>query len=89
MVNLSPDMGRDVNINLTGTTFGNYVWTSFQTTMAMDVLDMDLNVYRHYFINVQDGIARVITILPSGVFESVEEILEMFGFYKGEVQWAQ
>lgn len=75
MASHSAAMGMDVNFNFNATTIGNYEWQSFQTIMVMDILEADLNVYGHYFINVQNGIARIISILSSDVSESLEDIM--------------
>ena len=71
-------MGMDGFGTVFSMEIGNYEWLVLQTTMAMDILEMELNVFGHYLINVENGIARVITILSSDVSESVEEIFEMF-----------
>jgi hypothetical protein len=57
---------------------GNFSWRVIRTSMQMQILEIDLNIYGHYFINFHNGAAHVITILSSDVSESAEDILELF-----------
>ncbi|MCL2576598.1 MAG: copper amine oxidase N-terminal domain-containing protein [Defluviitaleaceae bacterium] len=77
MIRESEQTGMTVTRNLSTTAIGGYHWNSFQT--VMEIPDISLNVYGHYFISIESGIARVITIIRPDISESLEEILEMFG----------
>jgi len=79
MMRQSEEMGMEVSAATPAAHLGNYVWHTFQTTMTMEILEIELNVHGHYFINIQGDYARTILILSSDVSESVEEILAMFG----------
>jgi hypothetical protein len=76
MLRESTQMGMSVRRNLSDVAIGENYWNAFQATMEMS--DINLNVYGHYFINLDADIARVITIIRPDISESLEEILKMF-----------
>ncbi|MCL2223684.1 MAG: copper amine oxidase N-terminal domain-containing protein [Defluviitaleaceae bacterium] len=78
MVLHSEEMGMSINRNLPPVTIVRDTWETFQTTMDMGIPDVAVNVYGHYFINIQDGIARVITIIRPDIGEPLEEIMQLF-----------
>jgi len=71
-------MGMDAFGTVFSMEIGNYEWLVLQMAMVMDILDTELKVFGHYLISVENGVARVITILSSDASESAEEILDMF-----------
>jgi len=59
------------------TRIGNRDWYSYQTTMTMQILDISLNVFGHYFVRIEGETASVITIITSDVSETFDEIMLM------------
>jgi len=72
----SEQAGLTVTRNISTTAIGDFHWNSFQT--EIEIPDMDLKVFGHYFISIESGIANVITIIRPDISEPLEEILEMF-----------
>ena len=67
-------MGMEVNFDFPGTTrIGNYEWYSFES-----VMDVGIEVFGRYLINVQDGFARTISITYSEMSEPLDDILALF-----------
>jgi hypothetical protein len=77
MINNTYIAGRDVDFNYETITIGNNEWHIFQTTMQMNILGIE-NVYGKYFVRVQNGVARIISIITSDASETADEILQMF-----------
>jgi len=68
-------MGMEVNFDFPGTTrIGAYDWYSYQS-----IMDIGINIYGRYFVNVEGGFARVISIIYSeGQEDLVDELLGRF-----------
>ncbi|MCL2563642.1 MAG: hypothetical protein FWE08_06365 [Oscillospiraceae bacterium] len=68
------DLSMEI-INFPGTTkIGAYAWYSYGMVMEF----MGVEIFSRYFITIQDGFSRTITITYVEGSETVEEILEMF-----------
>ena len=68
-------MGMEVDFDFPGTTgIGNYDWYTFES-----IMDVGIEVFGRYFVNVQDGFARSISITYSDMSDlSLEDILALF-----------
>jgi len=68
------DSGMEV-IETPGTTrIGAYEWYSIGSVVRM----WGVNIYGRYFVNIEDGFARMIMIIYHEESESLEEIMAMF-----------
>jgi len=68
-------MGMDVHFNFPGTTrIGNYDWYSYGSEMDM----FGTSVFGRYFVNIEDGIVRIISIIYSDFSMYVDDVLAMF-----------
>ena len=68
-------VGMEVNFDFPGTTrIGNYDWHSYGSVMDM----LGTEIFGRYFVNLQDGIARIIMFVYHEGSETVEDMLRMF-----------
>ena len=67
-------MGMEVDFDFPGTTrMGNYDWYSFESMMHVG-----MPVYGRYFVSIQGGFARTISITYSEMSEPLDNLLALF-----------
>jgi len=60
------------------TQVGNHRWASYRVKMPMQILDRYMSVVGYNYVNIQNDVARMISIITTDASESIDEILEMF-----------